>query len=159
MKCEDVEKTLETYGTEGLSAAEKRHIRRCEHCTQLVHALESLESSLRALPVAPATRRASFGEVELPSLDSLDVIAERRAEAARVDWYRAITQVEMVPKRHRFGVPRIAARSQVSAVLGTTVAVLAILAVGLVAAIIWSELAATPLGERPAVETASDNTP
>lgn len=139
MSCEEVENALEYRGLDGLTPELQRHVARCAHCQSLVEALDTLEQSLRALPVPPV--RARRGETALSELDAADVIAERRAEA-RIDWYRTIQQVELTPRRH-FGVPRVVPRGRRSwgqrLALGALAAAV-LVSVGLVAAVIWNDL-------------------
>ncbi len=139
MSCDDVEHALEYHGLDGLTPELQRHVDRCRHCRSVVKALSSLEDSLRALPVPPASTR--LAQVPLPELQTSDVIAERRAEAAQIDWFETIGQVEVLPRR-RFGVPRIVRRRRSwgtrLALGGLAAAVLIIL--GLVAAVVWNDL-------------------
>ncbi|MEO1480586.1 MAG: hypothetical protein AAFU77_00660 [Myxococcota bacterium] len=140
MNCDHVEYILEMHGLEGITDAEQRHIERCSHCRQLVRALSSLEDSLNALPVPP-TRRVQVDEALVAAeANPVDVLTERRLEAARADWLGAIAKVEVVPARRRkFGVPRRRDADHLARVAFGMIAVAAFVVVGMVGAVVWHQ--------------------
>lgn len=139
MNCDHVEHILEEHGLDGVTASEQRHIDRCPHCQALVLALDSLEASLGALPVrAPRPVRLDADQITT-EFDPVDVLTERRLEAARADWFGAIEQVELVPRRRTFGVPQTHEVNQLARLAFGMVAVAAFVAVGLIGAILWHQ--------------------
>ncbi|MEO0813894.1 MAG: hypothetical protein AAFY60_13590 [Myxococcota bacterium] len=100
MSCTQVEQALEEHGLEGITRELKGHVKDCPHCGNLVRALDRLDESLRALPVSSAP--PSWAPNDSRQLPSIEVLAERRAEAA---WSLPSSASRSGPSAPRFGVP------------------------------------------------------